>query len=442
MLQQVKQKWEQLSANKNFSFIAKGSLSTFITLGLVQGLRFISGIIIGRYYGADASGKLTLVITIMAIFTIIVTFGIKDAIQKLIPEKRTLYNTRTAFQYFILGIEIILVKWILICIVLYILAPYLANYWNEPNLTSLIRWSGIFILPTVLADYCFFALKAGFKVHTANITLIIPTVLRIILLIIVTLFWFNIYNPIYLHFATLSVLPFLFTIFPIYKHFILPYKDEKVLYKADKKEIYRLALPMFLTYFSFIINNNADVFLLKHFEVSTAEIGIYKTVTNIALLSSTLLVSLNTTIQPKLTQLFYKKEFQELTRLTIKSTKLIFWISLPIYLILFFFAKQLVGLYGSTFSSGTLPLKIMIVGQFFNTACGPVAQLLNATGHHKQFTYISILGALFSIIINILIVPYYGIIGAAIANTISVLFWNIIGVIYIKQKFGFIIAYH
>lgn len=427
--------------DKNFNFVAKGSLSTFFTLGIVQGLRFISGVMIGRYYGADASGKLTLVITIMSVVGLLCNLGIKDALQRLIPEYKTKYNTRAAYQYFMLGNKMIVLNWIVLSLLLYLIAPYLANYWNEPELTSLFRMSALFILPAVLGDVFFFSLKAGLKINTANITLIIPTVLRVALLIFATYYCFSIYNPIYLHWLTLALLPFLFTLYPIYKNFVLPSKSEKKLIVPKLETIRHLSFPMFITYFSFLINNNADVFLLKAFDISTADVGIYKTVANIALISATLLVAINTTIQPKITQLHYKNEQASLIKLVQRSTILIFWLSLPIYLLLFGLAKYIMQMYGSTFASGTVPLMILVIGQFFNTACGPVAQLLNATGHHKQFTYISIAGAVVNIVLNLFLIKNYGVVGASVASTISMIVWNIIGVIYIYQKFGFVIAY-
>ena len=437
----IQQKFNNILSDKNFSFVAKGSLSTLITLGLVQGLRFLSGIIIGRYYGADASGELTLVITIMSIAGIVCNFGIRDAVQRLIPETRVKYNVRASYDYLVLGIILMTINWIVICVALYFIAPYLADYWNEPQLTNLFRWSALFVLPAVLGDYFFFSLKAGLKINTANVSLIIPTVLRVVLLAIVTIYFYNIYNPIYMHWATLALLPFLFSIYPIYKNFYVLAKGEPQLIQVKQKHLFPLAFPMFITYFAFLVNNNADVFMLKALGISTADVGIYKTANNIALISATLLIALNTTVQPKMTQLYFKHELDNLRIVSQKSSKLIFWLSLPIYFLLFTFAHYIMKIYGKSFMPGTIPLMIMVVGQLVNTATGPVAQLLNATGFHKQFTYMSLFGAFLNIILNIVLIQPFEIIGASIAASLSLIVWNLIGVWYIYKKFGFIIAY-
>ena len=73
--------------------------------------------------------------------------------------------------------------------------------------------------------------------------------------------------------------------------------------------------------------------------------------------------------------------------------------------------------------------------------CGPVAQLLNVTGYHKQFRNISLVGAFLNLALIFFLIPKWGIEGAAIGNAVSMAAWNILGTLYIKKKFGYYIAY-
>jgi O-antigen/teichoic acid export membrane protein len=436
-----KEKFEKALADKNFNFVLKGSLSTAITLFFVQGLRFISGVLIGRFYGAEASGKLTLIVTVMGIFAIFINFGVKDALQKLIPEYKEKFNTKTSYSLFLRGNELVFFFSFISAIILFFISPWLCEYWKEPDMIWLFRISGLFLPFLVLGDLNYFSLRAALKVHTANMSLVIPTVIRVIVLLIVTFYFFNTYNPIYLHWTTLCVLPWLFSLIPIYKYFIKPSRTETTIKTISYQEILTMAFPMLLTYIAFLINNSADVFLLKSNQIGTDLVGIYKTCANISMLAATLLVALNTTVQPKITQLFTQNNLTEVQKITQKSSKLIFWVSLPVFIILLFFSKYVMWLYGEEFMKGAICLSVLTIGQVINTVCGPVAQLLNATGYHKAFRNISFMGAVVSIIANLLLIPGYGILGAAIANTISMIVWNIIATIYIKKTFGFFIGY-
>lgn len=305
----------------------------------------------------------------------------------------------------------------------------------------LFRISGLFLPFFVLGDLNYFSLRAALKVHTANMSLVIPTIIRLVILLLVTFYFFNVYNPIYLHWTTLCVLPWLFSLIPIYKHFVKPAQAEHTIKTISYNEIFSMAFPMLLTYLAFLINNSADVFILKSNGIGTDSVGIYKTCANISMLAATLLVALNTTVQPKITQLFTQQKLDEVQRITNKSSKLIFGLSLPVFIILLFFSKYVMWLYGKEFMQGAICLSVLTIGQVVNTICGPVAQLLNGTGHHKQFRNISFIGALINITANFILIPKFGILGAAAANSISMIAWNIIGTIYIKHTFGFFIGY-
>lgn len=440
-IQHYKNKIQHALQDKNFGFVLKGSLSTAVSLFFVQGLRFISGVLIGRYYGAEASGRLTLIVTVMGIFAIFINFGIKEALQKLIPEYREKYNLKSAYAVFLKGNQLTVIFSILSAVILYFIAPWLCNYWNEPDMVWLFRLSGLFLPFFVLGDLNYFSLRAALKIHTANMSLILPTIIRLLVLIGITIYFFHPDNPIYLHWATLCILPWLFTLLPVYRNFHQPSFQEKKLVTIQNKEVLSVAFPMLMTYAAFLVSNSADVFILKSYQVETSMVGIYKTCTNVSMLAATLLVALNTTVQPKMTQLYTQKNMKEVQRISCKSAKLVFYLSLPVFIILMFFAKYVMWLYGKDFSTGALSLSIMTVGQVFNTLCGPVAQLLNATGYHRQFRNISFLGAAVSILLNFLLIPKFGIEGAAAANAISMIFWNVLGAIYIKKKFGFYISY-
>lgn len=440
-IQTYKEKLQHALQDKNFGFVLKGSLSTALTLFFVQGLRFISGVLIGRYYGAEASGRLTLIVTVMGIFAIFINFGVKEALQKLIPEFREKYNLKSAYAIFLKGNQLIVLFSLISAVILYLIAPWLSQYWNEPDMVWLFRISGLFLPFFVLGDLNYFSLRAALKVHTANMSLILPTIIRLLVLFAITFFFFRFDNPIYLHWGTICLLPWLFSLIPIYKYFHQPATKEEQLATANHQDILTVAFPMLMTYAAFLVTNSADVFILKSYHVGTDLVGIYKTCTNISMLAATLLVALNTTVQPKITQLYTQNNLSEVQRIACKSSKLVFLLSLPVFLMLLFFSKQVMWLYGNEFMKGALCLSVLTIGQVLNTTCGPVAQLLNATGYHKQFRNISFFGAVVNILINLVLIPRFGIEGAAIANAFSMILWNVVGTFYIKKTFGFYIVY-
>jgi len=62
--------------------------------------------------------------------------------------------------------------------------------------------------------------------------------------------------------------------------------------------------------------------------------------------------------------------------------------------------------------------------------------LLTMSGHEK-YTAIGVgTGAIFNIILNTFFIPIWKIEGAAIATTSSIIIWNCISLIFVKNKLG------
>ncbi len=406
----------------------------------VFAMRFVTGVIIGRNYGPRASGELTNVITFLFVIYILPSFGIKDAILKLIPQYREKYNMKAAWSVYVKSVHLLLINWVIIIIPAWLYADFQAQQWSVPYLADKFK-IGLLLLPFILlSELNAFTLRAILRNKQANYANLLFMASRIFIITVLTLFFFNRYNPIYLHYISSMFCAWLFGQYYIIKYLYVPSKNQEQLYVSNYKEITTLAWPMFITYLGFTISTNFDGFYLPYF-VSTADVGIYKTCLNISSVAALALVAMNTTIQPKISQLYQKGNLESIHSLCVKFTRMVFLSTIPGFILVLFFSKFMIQItYGKEFVGGAVSLTIASIGQIFNVGCGPVAQLLNVTGHHKQFRNISLLGAAINIAAIMIAVPRLGIEGAAIASTVSMATWNIVGTIYIKKKFGYYIS--
>lgn len=441
MFSNVQSKIQKALKDPNFSFVAKGSVHTLLSMGTVFFLRFLSGVIIARFYGPEISGWLTNLMTFMAAFIILGNFGIKDAMLKLIPEYKEKYNMATAWTIYKKSLHLIGGFWIVCMIAMYLLADVQSRAWNVPNLKVFFQVSGIFLIFLLLSEYNNFVLRAILQIKSANYNNIATLVSRVATIAFLTLFFYNDYNPLYLQFLSGCFLAWLFSQFSINKHFRKPSIGQEVKTEVNYSLILAVAFPMLFTYLGFFINNFADAYMLP-FYTSTEMVGIYKTCANVSSIAAMALVAMNTTIQPKISQLYHQGKHEDVMKLCVKFSRLIFLMNIPIFGMIIFGSKLMILFaYGKEFVPGYLALSILAVGQIFNVGCGPVAQLLNVTGYHKQFRNISLLGAFLNLGLIFVLIPKWGIEGAAVANAVSMATWNIIGSIYIKKKFGYYIAY-
>ena len=63
------------------------------------------------------------------------------------------------------------------------------------------------------------------------------------------------------------------------------------------------------------------------------------------------------------------------------------------------------------------------------------------TGNQNIYAKILLFGAILNVLLNLILIPRYGINGAAIASMSSLTVWNLSMVLVIKKKFGFYTFY-
>lgn len=437
----LQNKLDRALRDKNFAFVFKGSFHTLFSMGTVFFLRFLSGVIIARFYGPKVSGELTNLITFMSLFGILGNFGLKDAMLKLIPEYKEKYNLATALHIYKRSVMLISAFWLVCMVLMFFVAPWQAEKWKVPQMTIYFQISTVFLIFTLLSELNNFTLRAILQIKTANYNNVLTLVFRVITIAALTFLMFRKDNPLILQFIAGCFIAWLLSQISVQKHFFKPAKGQEVMVKVPYTQILSVATPMLVTYLGFFLTNYADAYILP-FYTTPELVGIYKTCGNVSGIAGMALIAMNTTIQPKISQLYHQGNHQEVMKLCVKFSKLIFLLNIPIFLLIIFGSKWMILFaYGKEFVPGALSLSIMAIGQIFNVACGPVAQLLNVTGNHKQFRNIAVFGAVINVILIFPLIPVYGIEGAAAASAVSMIVWNIVGTLYIKKKFGYYIAF-
>ena len=69
-----------------------------------------------------------------------------------------------------------------------------------------------------------------------------------------------------------------------------------------------------------------------------------------------------------------------------------------------------------------------------NAAVGPVALLLNMTGYERYTMRGVGVSTILNILFNALLIPHYGMVGAAFATAITMIGWNILLLYFVKTK--------
>ncbi len=212
-------------------------------------------------------------------------------------------------------------------------------------------------------------------------------------------------------------------------------KDINVV-RQESAAWFRAVFPLMLVAGFQLINAYADIILLGLIRTDE-EVGVYRVAVQMGNLVMFGLVAVNQVLHPHFAELYSNGDKERLQRLVTSSAKIIFGFAIPPAL-LFVFAGEVIlkVFFGEEYMSGSVALGILTIGQLANAAFGSVGALLNMTGHEKDTVRGMMIAAVVNILLNIFLIPMFGISGAASATAISYFVWNAVLRYYVRKRLG------
>ncbi len=441
MLGFFKRKYHNLVSDTRFSEIFAGSLWAIggRILAAILGLTF--SIIVARCYGAKILGILAVVQSFLLLSSTMTVMGTGTAILRLIPEHIANYSAASARSLYHKILKMVIVASVIACTVFFLGADVIGNkVFSKPQMSSYIALAAVFLAFKSLMDVNTRAVRGMKLIRVFALMQVFPHGFNLILLAVLSLWVFNKNVPIYAFLGGLTLTALLGWII-MEKAFRDRIQTDDRVHRMPVKELLSLSLPMLITNSMTLLIGQMGVIFLGVFR-SEADVGYYAAAVRLATLTSFVLVSINAMAGPKFSELFHGGKMVELFHVAKKSSKLIFWTSAPILFGLLLLGKFILGfLFGEEFIVAYGAMVVIILGQFGASISGSTGFFMNMTGNHKVLRNVMVVAALLSLFLNLMLVPGMGILGAALANMASLIFWNGCTLLLIKAKYGQTIGY-
>jgi O-antigen/teichoic acid export membrane protein len=171
--------------------------------------------------------------------------------------------------------------------------------------------------------------------------------------------------------------------------------------------------------------------------VKEEDVALFSVAQRISMLTSFVLVAVNLVAAPRFSACFSSGRLDELKNTALFCNRIMLIAATPVLLVMLFFPRFFLGLFGDEYQQATLLLQILVIGQFINVVTGSVGYLLNMTGHEKDMRNVVMLSGLLAIILGGVLTPLYGTMGAAVATAIAVASQNLLAVVIVKKRLGF-----
>jgi len=414
---------------KENEILRKGSTAfIFKIIGSLLGYVFL--LLVTRTAGAEVWGIFALCLAFLNISSIFSRMGVDIAILKFISSFKE--DIAKAKAIYMKGLKLVIPLSIFFSLILYFSSDIIAiSIFNKSKLTPFIQLISFAILPFTISYLNAQSFRGLKKIsHFAFFQHVSKFLLAIIFFVGIS-FFTEIpiqQNIFYAFIGALYCTMILSTI-------LLKQEDvvEKEISPISSKILFKTAFPMMLSTSILLIMSWADSIIIGIFKTE-AEIGIYNVAIKLAMISGIVLGAVNSIVAPKLSQAYNNGNKKEFIIIVKQSTRVIFFSSVPILIFLIAFPEFLLSFFGSEFMIGKTALYILLIGQIINAFSGSVGVIMQMTGKEKLFQNILILSLFLNIGLNILLIPNYGIEGAAIASSASIIFWNLTSVAYIYKQ--------
>lgn len=420
--------------------IFHGSVLTLVAKIVAVLLGFLLSIIISRFYGAEAMGVFALMNTFFAIAMVLGLMGMNVSVLRFIPSYTATHSKAAAYTVYKKSALLVMVSSLIVTAGAWAVSGTIAReVLDKPGMAELFFFGTFFILfkaVTLLNVSVVRALKA---LRAYNAFQIATPLVSIGILLLLGLAAYDIANPVYMLFLS-GVIMFAASTVVVIKLFGSSRTEVSSASDLAYATLLKTSLPMLLTSVTSVILTQTDIVMIGIY-LSTEDVGVYAVSIKLALLVSFVLGAINTIVAPRFAELHARGEHERLEHVVSASSKMIFFSVLPIVAGLIILGKPLLSLFGMHFTVGYGVLVILAIGQLFNAIAGSVGYLMNMSGHEKAYNLIMIASVVVNIALNILLIPQYGITGAAIASAVSMVVGNAAAVWYVKSRFGFYCGY-
>lgn len=430
----IKKFKHNLSKDTHLSELINSSMISFILRIMGIGLGYLFILLISRNFGAGAVGIFTLSFTVLQIMSVFGRFGLDTALLRFIAESASHDKMGEAVDTYTKAFKFSFTISFILSLIAYFSAPFLANViFKNHDLELPFKITALGILPFTITYLNFETLRALKMIRDYAFLQNVSTFLFATLALFIALITVIVSNTtiisIFIGAVWITGLISQYKVLHVFKH-------NSIVQGRKLKTILKTALPMMVASSLMLIMGWTDTIMIGMF-IDDSSVGVYSVALKVATITSITLMAINSMSAPKFAEFYAKNDMVSLQNVVNHVSKLIFWTSLPILLICVIFPEFILGVFGGEFTNGTWALIILCIGQFVNAVSGSVGYILQMTGQEKVFQKIIGISLALNIVLNYWFIPIYGIEGAAIASSISMIFWNLTAVYYIKKHIGF-----
>lgn len=391
---------------------------------------------LGRTLGPEGYGRYGLVVTITTMIIILIGNGIPTAMSKYLSE---IFESEPSRIRGIRKKTVLLQSGLMgaVTLAFFLSAPFVAGLLGDPSLSPLFRLSSL-IIPAFAAASFYFYYYTGLHFFRLQAALKTLRAFARMGFIVGFALLFGVEGAVSGYIAA-PLLVFLVAwvadLVGTKRYFPDTRSADSPDFPTKKLLSYAWPLTLFLLFYELV--STVDLYLIKAMLGSDRLTGLYNAAITVGRIPYYLFYALTIILLPAISKSVADRSEEETRRLVGKSMRLLALILFPAVTLLSTYSTQALSLfYGRGYEDAGATMSVFAVGVGFLTVFYVLAFALNGAGLVKVPMTLSGIGLLFSLVLNIILIPRYGIEGAAVATTVASFVLMIAMLVSVERHFA------
>lgn len=412
----------------NLSTLLSSASILLVATAVGKLAKLVERIVVGRALSPSAYGEVSVGIALLLVSVQVSIVGFNGGIPRYISRYESFRDRRGVW---VTGLLVTGGLMLLVVPALYLAAPFLTNNFLErADSPALIRYF-VLAIPFVVWMRIGLGSIRGFE-NTAYKVFVNDLFYPISRILLIAALLFAGYGIVAVGYAYVVTAAIAFVVTHVLLNRIMPLVGE---YTTHSRELLAFSIPLVASDVITLLLMHTDTFMLAYFS-SSADVGLYTAAFPVANGLTVVLASFGFLYLPITSRLDSDGDHDEISRLYETVTKWAFIVTFPGFLTFVVFPDDIMRIFfGAEYAGAGLALVILSFGYLGNVIGGRNKETLLAVGLTNYLFAVDAFAYGLNLVMNLLLIPVYGFVGAAVASATSVIAVNVGAFAILKWKY-------
>lgn len=414
------------------SVLAKGSSIVGVGLILELGFRLFGKVFIARVLGQVNFGTVALAMTLTGVTASVMTVGMNGGVARFMPRGESRSERRGIL---VSGLQVAMPLAVGVGALVFLFPGVIAGVLNVSDATGAFRAAGVAIPLAVLVKMTIGAVR-GEKLTRPLVVLrsVVVPAGRFTFFVGAVVLGAQAVGVAWAYTASFAVAALL-GVYYLYSHTPL---FERTDAEPMHRELLSYSAPMMVRNVMTMVLVHIDTFLIAAI-ASVAAVGVYNAVYPLAVLVTTAHKATSFLYLPLVSELDAENDEEEINTVYRTVAKWLFLGSIPLFVAVAVFPRAVISLtYGAEYVDGALAMTVLAAGFFVHTVVGVNGGTLEAIGETRFVMVASVIVAVLNVGLNLVLIPVYSLLGAAVATATCYVVLNALYTGYLYRETGLV----